>query len=427
MAAADASAVGLAVQITQLHHNSVSNDKIQGSLQNLCRAQGIDKPTTQARVQEAFHIWSTISTALQRTSLSNVPTPQGNEDPAPAAANTTVNPNEQPPAWLATLLAAIQPTNTVNTAAKRRRQPDPDMFDSTRKQYQVFYQQLTAKVENNKNNFENNKMACDYAFARLKGTAATLTLPYMNQIRISGKWDFNQLLGFFDQMFGDPHKEERARDRLWSMSQGSKNIRSYVMEFQEQLLLSNSSLDENTKMMIFKKGLAYKLQDKLVGLKSKNLEEIQNRAIEIADQLYRMDLHTKGTKNRRREDRSPNKEHRSRHRSTSPVLEDRMEGVEYTGRSGKPRRLSSSEYDRLRREGRCFNCKRRGHVSATCAEDKDMSEKKGKNKKTAVLKVSSSKTTERRKSRKAQKEELNSDEESSGVDTPEEDSDSGKD
>ncbi|KAK1917083.1 hypothetical protein P3342_001665 [Pyrenophora teres f. teres] len=183
MAAADASAVGLAVQITQLHHDGVSNDEIQGSLQNLCRAQGMDEPTTQARVQEAFHIWTT---------------------------NTTVNPNEQPPAWLATLLAAIQPTNTVNTAAKRRRQPDPDMFDGTRKQYQVFYQQLTAKVENDKNDFENDKMACDYAFARLKGTAATLTLPYMNQMRISGKWDFNQLLGFFDQMFGDPHKEESS-------------------------------------------------------------------------------------------------------------------------------------------------------------------------------------------------------------------------
>jgi hypothetical protein len=179
--------------------------------------------------------------------------------PATTATTTTVNPNDQPPAWLATLLAAIQPVNTVNTAAKRRRQPDPDMFDGTRKQYQVFHQQLTAKVENDKNDFENDKMACDYAFARLKGTAATLTLPYISQMRISGKWDFNQLLEFFNQMFGDPHKEERARDKLWSMSQGNKNIRSYVMDFQEQLLLSNSSLDENTKMMIFRKGLAYKL------------------------------------------------------------------------------------------------------------------------------------------------------------------------
>jgi hypothetical protein len=438
MAAADASAVGLAVQITQLYHDGVSNEEIRGSLQNLCRAQGMDEPAVQERVQEAFHIWSTMRTALQRAGSSNVSTPQSNEDSAPmetgdlhlpatTATTTTVNPNDQPPAWLATLLAAIQPVNTVNTAAKRRRQPDPDMFDGTRKQYQVFHQQLTAKVENDKNDFENDKMACDYAFARLKGTAATLTLPYISQMRISGKWDFNQLLEFFNQMFGDPHKEERARDKLWSMSQGNKNIRSYVMDFQEQLLLSNSSLDENTKMMIFRKGLAYKLQDKLVGLKSKNLEELQSRAIDIADQLYRMDLHTKGTKNRRREDRSLNKEHGNKHRSPSPILEDRMEGVEYTGRSGRPRRLSSSEYDRLRREGRCFNCKRRGHVSATCAEDKGLSEKKGKNKKTAVLKASSSKTTEQRKSRKAQKEEPSSDEELSSVDTLEEDSDSGKD
>jgi hypothetical protein len=50
------------------------------------------------------------------------------------------------------------------------------------------------------------------------------------------------------------------------MSQGKKNIRSYVMDFQEQLLLSNSNLDEDTKMMIFRKGLSYKLQDKLIGL-----------------------------------------------------------------------------------------------------------------------------------------------------------------
>jgi hypothetical protein len=115
-------------------------------------------------------------------------------------------------------LGCDPPTNAARTAPKRRRQPDPDMFDGTRKQYQVFYQQLTAKVENDKDDFESDKRACDYAFARLKGTAATLTLPYMNQMRASGAWSFDLLLRFFDQMFGDSHKEERARDKLWSMS-----------------------------------------------------------------------------------------------------------------------------------------------------------------------------------------------------------------
>jgi hypothetical protein len=432
MAEADISAVGLAVQIAQLHHDGVSAEEIQSSLQNLCRAQGMDELAAQARVQEASHIWSAMSTVLQRPEPSTTSTPQTTRNHVPVEGETNDPPlsvpgpaNEQPPAWLATLLAAIQPTNAAQAAPKRRRQPDPDTFDGTRKQYQVFYQQLTAKVENDKDDFESDKRACDYAFARLKGTAATLTLPYMNQMRASGSWSFDQLLRFFDQMFGDPHKEERARDKLWSMSQGKKNIRSYVMDFQEQLLLSNSNLDEDTKMMIFRKGLSYKLQDKLIGLKSKDLDELQNKTIEVADQLYRMDLHTKGSQGRIQNGKSQTEGKHWRRRSPSPVTEA-MEGVEYTGRSGKPRRLSSSEYDRLRREGRCFNCKRIGHVSAACTEDED-STKKERNRRTAVLKASSSKTKERKKSRKAQKEESTSEEESSGVDTLEEDSDSGKD
>jgi hypothetical protein len=58
-------------------------------------------------------------------------------------------------------------------------------------------------------------------------------------------------------------------------------------------LLSNSNLDKDTKMIIFRKGLSYKLSDKLIGLKSKDLDGLQNKAIEVADQLYRMDLHTR--------------------------------------------------------------------------------------------------------------------------------------
>jgi hypothetical protein len=432
MAEAETSAVGLAVQIAKLHLDGVSAEEIRNSLQNLCSAQGMDEPTAQGRVQEAFYIWNTMSTALQRPSPSTTPqTTQtstteeemdvGNPPPsATTATNTTVNPNEQPPAWLATLLAAIQPTNAAPAAPKRRRQPDPDMFDGTRKQYQVFYQQLTAKVENDKEDFGSHKTACDYAFARLKGTAATLTLPYMSKMRASSSWDFNQLLGFFDQMFGDPHKAERARDKLWSMSQGKKNIRNYVMDFQEQLLSSNSNLDEDTKMMIFRKGLSYKLQDKLVGLKSKDLDGLQNKAIEIADQLYRMDFHTKGSSHSKQSNERQREGKPSKRRFPSPVA-DAMEGVEYTGRSGKPRRLGSSEYDRLRREGRCFNCKRRGHVSTACLEDEELSKKP-----VGVARATSSGTKEKRKIRKARKEESSSEEESGAIETPDEDSDSGK-
>jgi hypothetical protein len=431
MAVADTSAVGLAVQIAQLHHDGVSAEEVQSSLQNLCKAQGMDELAAQARVQEASHIWSTMSAVLQRPDPVTTSTPQTSmnsvlmegetNNPVPGPANANI----QPPAWLATLLAAIQPMNAPQAATKRRRQPDPDMFDGTRKQYQVFHQQLTAKVDNDKDDFGSHKRACDYAFARLKGTAATLTLPYMNKMRASDSWDFDKLLGFFDQMFGDPHKAERARDKLWSMSQGKKNIRNYVMDFQEQLLLSNSSLDEDTKMMIFRKGLSHKLQDKLIGLKSKDLDELQNKTIEVADQLYRMNLHTMENGQKKYESRTNGKY--VKRRSPSPVLEDTMDGVEYTGRSGRTRRLSSSEYDRLRRERRCFNCKRKGHISTACSEDAELPKKTTKT--VGVAKANSSSTEEKKKKkkkiRKARREE-SSDEESSGIDTPDDDSDSGK-
>jgi hypothetical protein len=152
MAEAEISAVGLAVQIAQLRHDGVSAEEVRDSLQNLCKAQGMDEPSAQGRVQEAFHIWDTINTALQRPSMKTTPQTAetsttteereaGNPPPsAPTATNTTVTPNEQPPVWLATLLAAIQPTNAAQAAPGRRRQPDPDMFDGTKKQYQVFHQ-----------------------------------------------------------------------------------------------------------------------------------------------------------------------------------------------------------------------------------------------------------------------------------------------
>jgi hypothetical protein len=119
------------------------------------------------------------------------------------------------------------------------------------------------------------------------------------------------------------------------------------MDFQEQLLLSNSKSDEDTKVMIFGKGLSHKLQDKLIGLKSRDLNELQNRTIEIADQLYRMGFHTKGSSSSKQNNKSQTKGKFSAHCSPSQVA-DAMEGVECTGRPGKPQRLGSSEYNQLR-------------------------------------------------------------------------------
>jgi hypothetical protein len=75
----------------------------------------------------------------------------------------------------------------------------------------------------------------------------------------------------------------------------------------------------------------------------------------------------------------------------------------------------------LRREGRCFNCKRRGHVSTACLEDEELSKKLVR-----VARATSSGTKEKRKIRKARKEESSSEEELGGIETLAKDSNLGK-
>jgi hypothetical protein len=80
----------------------------------------------------------------------------------------------------------------------------------------------------------------------------------------------------------------------------------------------------------------------------------------------------------------------------------------------------------LRREGRCFNCKRRGHVSTACSEDKELSKKTKKTVRVASATSSGTKEKKNKKIRKARKEESSSEEESGGIETLDEDSNLGK-
>jgi hypothetical protein len=75
----------------------------------------------------------------------------------------------------------------------------------------------------------------------------------------------------------------------------------------------------------------------------------------------------------------------------------------------------------LRREGRCFNCKRRGHVSTTCLENKELSKKPVR-----VVRATSSSTKEKRKIRTARKEEPSSKEELGRIETLDKNSNLGK-
>ena len=149
------------------------------------------------------------------------------------------------------------------------------------------------------------------------------------------------------------------------IKQGKKNTRSYVIDFNKQLLLSRSGLNEGMKMTIFRNGLSAKLQDKLIRTDCTSINDLQSHAVKISDQIYRMELHTKGkTYSHSSTFRHSSRSTRERSRSSSPDS-DVMESIEYTGKS-RQRRLSNRERDRRREKRCCYNCGEKGHIASNC-------------------------------------------------------------
>jgi len=340
----------LSARISQLSREGVSPSEIKSAITNLCLAEGVSEADTLQRVEQAYTIWTAIEAVLDSELKVGGSATRDSAPPTPAQS-------DEPPKWLAHLLAGLQ----AQQSPRRRRQPDPDTFSGDRKKFPIFYQQLTSKIANDKEDFKSDKVACDYAFSRLEGVAASLTLPLMATYERDQSWDWKDMMTFFNTMFGDPHKSERARDKLFSIKQGKKNIRTHIMEFHELLLLSSSTLDEDTKMTIFRRSLDLKLQDKLIGTKCTKLDDLAAATIDIADQLYRIKLYSREMDENKGRATKPTRSERTPSPPPPPYLkEGQMEGVEYTGRT------SFSIMTRLKKEGRCFRCQKKGHQVADC-------------------------------------------------------------
>lgn len=84
-----------------------------------------------------------------------------------------------------------------------------------------------------------------------------------------------------------------------------------------------------------------------MGSKFKSLNELQERATQVADDLFRIDLYSREKSGYGRyAKRDPERSRSGRRWSPSPIEGDEMEGLEYTGRSRdryRPRRLSDDE------------------------------------------------------------------------------------
>ena len=91
-----------------------------------------------------------------------------------------------------------------------------------------------------------------------------------------------------------PYRDNRAKDRLISITQGRRSVRDYNADFREQLLLSGATLDREYQIAQFRRGLNAKLQKLLVSYEPLTYTDIVGKATKTSDELYRANVLFKG-------------------------------------------------------------------------------------------------------------------------------------
>ena len=181
----------------------------------------------------------------------------------------------------------------------------------------------------------------DFATSFLEGSAL---LWFLARRRAGAEFeDWPTLETQLEETFGPLHTEEDSRLDLFSLTQ-TGSLDDYIREF-SRLSLSTTDLDELSRALLFVRGLSDPLRSDTMREHPTNLSQAI-RAAQTAPRCSNISCR------RRNVPATTQKESQA-----FPLRADY-----------RRKRLDDSERERLKREGRCFKCRKEGHISKDCPE-----------------------------------------------------------
>lgn len=248
----------------------------------------------------------------------------------------------------------LPPTTTAEPTARKNKFPDPERFDGTRENYPGWKFECEGKLEYDGAMFPTEDSKVRYVLSRTKDKANQVLLPWVleNKERTTvGLWEH------MDTHFQDVHQQQRALNKLRHLKQGRRPIRDYVSEFNQLRVESRQTFSPAVAREMFSEGLREELQKLMLHTpKNGSLKEYIDKAIELSDDLYRIQLHGR---NRRNEAHS--------HTQTSPKAAQRETSPE--AMDWEPSRVNRAreKMNRPRRPPRdCYSCGELGHLARNC-------------------------------------------------------------
>lgn len=301
------------------------------------RQGGSPKANQNAMAQMIEQMMQLLSPMASRLEALEKSQTEGRSEPS-LGTNT-------PPPSLAT---------TVEPAARKNKFPDPERFDGTRENYPGWKFECEGKLEYDYAMFPTEDAKVRYVLSRTKDKANQVLLPWVLESKertIVGLWEH------MDTHFQDVHQQQRALNKLRHLKQGRRPIRDYVSEFNQLRVESRQTFSPAVAREMFSEGLGEELQKLMLHTpKNGSLKEYMDKAIELSDDLYRIQLHGRNRRNAAysHAQASP----KAAQRETSP------EAMDWEPSRVNQAREKTSRPRRPRRD--CYSCGELGHLARNC-------------------------------------------------------------
>jgi hypothetical protein len=240
----------------------------------------------------------------------------------------------------------------------KKRLPDPERYDGSRANYPGWKYECEGKLEYDEHLFPTEDAKKRYVLSRTRDKANQVLLPWILENRLGS---VEEMWQHMDTQFLDVHQQKRALNKLRHLKQGRRSVRDYVSEFNQLRVESGQEFSSSILREMFSEGLSVELQRLMLRTpKHVSFKEYTDEAIEISDDLYRINLHSKSREGSTQYTHSPHRQNkRGRARTPSPPENMDWEPTKANKASAKEWRPNSNQIE-------CYSCGKKGHMARNC-------------------------------------------------------------
>ena len=195
-------------------------------------------------------------------------------------------------------------------------------------------------------------------------------MPFVEGKRIATWTTWNEFVEALKTQFGDTDIENKARSKLETIRQGKQSVTDHCNQF--RLISTETNCNDQTLQRLLLKSFNKNLQDAWAQVDQDmgSTENLANWAIRKESKLTFVQTMQHPYSTNRNQDIQINRNTNGTFRSNSPAAQDNEDPMDLDVATRKGYlNLSKQEYERRRREKRCFKCGIKGHSIGQCRKN----------------------------------------------------------